>query len=149
MLLGARLELFLAKVHKTHSCWLWTGAKSEGYGRFKTNYGIEPAHRFAYEYYIGLVPIGKELDHLCMNRACVNPNHLEPVTRQENLLRGHGPLITKARHKLKTHCPQGHEYTEENTYLYNLKGYQVRTCRECQRAKNRRAYWRGKNATIT
>ena len=84
---------FWAKVDKTETCWLWTGGQSAGYGRFgfkgRPNLG---AHRFAYELLVGPIPPGLDLDHLCRVRNCVNPDHLEPVTRRENLLlRGGGP----------------------------------------------------------
>jgi hypothetical protein len=79
-----------------------------------------------------------DIDHLCRNRACVNPDHLEPVTRRENLLRG---LTTTARNASRTHCPQGHPYDERNTYI-SPKG--DRRCRECQRESALR--WHDKNA---
>lgn len=90
------------------------------------------AHRVAYELLIGPIAAGLELDHLCRTHACVNPAHLEPVTGQVNLLRGVGFPATNAA---KTHCPQGHEYTAENTY-WSKKGQ--RGCRACTAEKQRR-----------
>jgi hypothetical protein len=103
-------------------CWLWLAQVSrDGYGKFKY-IGGQLAHRFAYETARGPVPEGLELDHLCRQRSCVNPDHLEAVTRRENARRG-------LRGSLTTHCPHGHEYTPENTYS-NPKGGRV--CRACR-----------------
>lgn len=108
-------------------CWEWQAYKVTGYGSF--NYGRRPklAHRLAYEWLVGPIPAGLQIDHLCRNRACVNPHHLEPVTQRENTLRG-------LRGRLITHCPQGHEYTPENTY--RLHGIH-RRCRTCHRVDER------------
>lgn len=122
------LERLLAKVRKTDTCWLWEGAKSDGYGHMWVGSGYSVAHRVAYELLVGPIPVGLDLDHLCRVRACVNPEHLEPVTRRENLQRGYG-------HNLRvTHCPRGHEYTAENTRVSKLG---QRHCRECTRSRQR------------
>lgn len=72
-----------------YGCWDWTGTKTDdGYGRVHTDAGMRVAHRVIYELLVGEIPEGHDLDHLCRNRACCNPQHLEPVTRRENLLRG-------------------------------------------------------------
>ena len=115
------------KIPSPNACWSWVGCTvHNGYGQFNLGVSYECvrvyAHRYAYEAIIGEIPDGFDLDHLCRNRSCVNPSHLEPVTRQENLRRG----INGDR----THCNQGHEYTEENTY-YNPSGFRV--CRICKR----------------
>jgi hypothetical protein len=79
-------------------CWEWTAArKNGGYGSFAIGKGNVYAHRFAYEMLVGPIPEGLELDHLCRNRGCVNPDHLEPVTRQVNVLRGLVPEQTRQR----------------------------------------------------
>jgi len=126
-------ERFWGHVHKTDTCWLWTGHIVLGYGRLligsrtdKSRRAI-PAHRFAYELLIGPIPEGAELDHLCRNRCCVNPSHLEPVTRKENILRGNGITAQNAR---KTHCPKGHPYDEANTILITNGGRKCRACRD-------------------
>ena len=136
---------FWEKVNKrgANGCWEWTSALStSGYGRFKPGHPRPPkaAHRYAYELAIGPIPSGLELDHLCRNRACVNPGHLEPVTRRENQLRGLGVSGINAR---KTHCKRGHEFTPENTRIRAEGG---RACRECIRvhALRQNAKRRGK-----
>ena len=111
-------------------CWLWTGPLNpNGYAQFSVEGRRVYAHRFAYELLIGPIPDGLQLDHLCRVRHCVNPKHLEPVTCQENLLRGDTLL---ARNVAKTECPQGHPYDDANTYI-GSKG--ERKCRSCARIR--------------
>lgn len=102
-------ERFWEKVTKTATCWVWGGKQREGYGRFTVggNGRDKQAHRVAFELLVGQIPEGLTLDHLCRNRLCVNPKHLEPVTNKENILRGTGPSAHNSR---KTTCPQGHQY---------------------------------------
>lgn len=101
-----------------------------GYGK---THGGRVAHKFAYQYVIGLIPDGLTLDHLCTVRHCVNPAHLEPVTMKENLMRGNGFGAKNAR---KTHCHRGHEFTPENTLTINGR----RVCRPCNRLRLRERY---------
>ena len=133
----ARDERFWARVDKSAEggCWLWTGTTfSTGYGALWVDGGQKLAHRLSYEMNVGPIPGGRQLDHLCRVRACVNPEHLEPVTIRENLMRGE---TNAAANAAKTHCPYGHPYDEVNTYV-NPSGHRV--CRECSRSKFRDWY---------
>lgn len=130
-----RRETFIrrlwARVDKTDDCWVWQGRlAANGYGRVVPDGRDRVVHRVVYELLVGPVAEGLTLDHLCRNRACVNPAHLEPVTNRENILRGESPTATNAR---KTHCIHGHEFTEENTYMDRGR----RMCRTCNRDKAR------------
>lgn len=129
---------FWAKVDvQIDGCWRWmAGQERGGYGRIRVAGKGSPntvAHRFAYERLIALVPKGLQLDHLCRNRLCVNPEHLEPVTARENTLRGQ---TSAARNAAKTHCPLGHEYNKTNTYF--VKRRRIRMCRVCGKLKMRK-----------
>lgn len=130
---------FWAKVDKSGECWLWTASTdSHGYGQYR-NRG---AHRVAFEWEVGEVPQGMELDHLChtldeeclgrrcIHRRCVNPAHLEPVTPTENQLRSR--VSFSGVNAAKTECVRGHEFTEENTRVVAGK----RICQECKRRKS-------------
>lgn len=115
-----------------NGCLLWTAAKnSAGYGNFGYGSRTVKAHRFAYEAMAAPIPDGLSLDHLCRNRACVAPDHLEPVTHRTNVLRGESPSALRAR---LTHCPQGHPYSEENT---RVSSRNERSCRTCHRSRER------------
>lgn len=118
----------------TEGCWLWIGCpKPNGYGVLRVGGKNVYAHRLSYELLVGPIPDGLTIDHLCGVRNCVNPAHLEPVTRGENCLRGGSPLAQNAR---KTHCKHGHEFTVENTSLVK----NGRQCRTCLKEKDDRRY---------
>jgi hypothetical protein len=140
-------ERFLARVAKSEDgCWLWTSSRrAGGYGYFHFQGVRYRAHVWSYERYVGPIPNGLQLDHLChtndpscagghdcLHRRCVNPAHLEPVTAQENTLRGKS---LQAANAAKTHCSQGHPFDAENTH-YKPRGN--RACRACQRAATAR-----------
>lgn len=129
-----RLRKFIFFDPKT-TCWLWQGdITSKGYAQFRVAGKSRCAHRVAYEIFRGLIPDGLQLDHLCRVRHCVNPDHLQPVTHAENLLRGK---------RAQTHCTHGHEWTKDNTRLTFTRsvftGEPRRKCRECVRFYGRLA----------
>ena len=122
------VKAFWNRVNKAAACWLWIGARDkDGYGKF----GWPPrmAHRISYEFLVGPIQAGLEIDHLCRNPGCVNPAHLEPVTHKENMMRGLGVGSANAA---KTRCLNGHEYTADNTYR---RPDGTRDCRTCVRAR--------------
>ena len=137
---GHPLARFMAKVTCDGDCWLWTGSMKNGYGQFMLRPGrCVRAHKWFWEYFNGPAKDGLDLDHLCRNRACVNPEHLEPVTRSENLFRG-----DMDRNSHKTSCPRGHPYSGANLMV---RPNGQRRCRECGRKSALERYYRLKRST--
>lgn len=98
-------------------CWQWGGTlRPDGYGVMLVDKRRPMAHRVAYEHHLGPIPDGLTIDHLCRNKSCVNPFHMEPVTAVENVRRSDAYSAVNAR---KTHCNHGHEFTPENTYQWH------------------------------
>lgn len=122
------LDRFYSKVDDDSDslCWNWTAGKNQnGYGMFKLYGGTMMAHRAAWLMLEGEIPDGMELDHLCRNRSCVNPDHLQPVSHAENVRRGDGAV-----RYLKQSCVNGHEFTDQNA-KYTPEGW--RYCGDCKR----------------
>ena len=120
---------FWRYVEKTKSCWLWTGALCKGYGHFMLAQRpavTTKAHRYAFKQLVGPIPDDMTIDHLCLNKACVNPDHMEIVTFSENSKRGN---------PLKSRCLNGHAFNDANTYYYRNGR---RKCRTCERDRMRK-----------
>jgi len=131
-------------------CWIWTGAKNwKGYGITNGGrMGSRLSHRALYLKLVGLVPKGKELDHRCRRRACCNPKHLRPVTHLENVRAG----TAGQRQAAKTHCPKGHPYSLENTYVppkRPSRRSRNRICRICALDASRRYKERQRQANTS
>jgi len=131
----------------TNDCWLYAGWFTDNdYGQLRTKVDGQwrsvAAHRVVYENYKGRIPDGLVMDHLCRVRQCVNPEHLEAVTLKENILRG---ISFSSRNKRKTHCPQGHSYSKENTYIRGGTHAGNRLCKTCRRVQHKQ--YRQRRAT--
>ena len=115
-----------------NGCWTWKGGISNGYAHFWLDGKTVKAYHFSLEYFRGIIiPMELQPDHLCRNKACVNPWHLEIVTPQENVRRA-----LPNNQDLKTHCPRGHPYDQENTY--HRPDRPQRNCKICKREANKR-----------
>lgn len=125
---GVRL---LAKVRFTaYGCWEWRASlNNNGYAVLFHHGKMTFAHRISYEAFVGPIPAGLVIDHLCRNRCCVNPDHLEAVTRSVNVSRGLIPSMNRQRAERRTHCPNGHPFDVVNTYLGSRDERQCRICR--------------------
>jgi len=134
---SSHIDRLLSNVTYDGGCWTYTGRLTPtGYGTMLDwkNEHSQRVHRAVYESLVEKLAVGLELDHLCRNRACVNPVHLEPVTHAENMRRAR-----------LDRCKRGHMFTPQNTYHFNSRGFAARTCMTCMgtRARERRAEGRG------
>lgn len=134
-------ERFWARVERGDGCWEWPAQScfDSGYGRFTIQTRNVRAHRVSYVWEYGDIPDGLQLDHLCRNRRCVRPDHMEAVTSRTNTLRGVSPVAENA---VKTHCTRGHEFTPENTYEHGGR----RHCRACRLAFDHKRRAKGVSA---
>ncbi|WP_352237126.1 HNH endonuclease signature motif containing protein [Lentzea sp. NBRC 102530] len=133
-------------VNSETGCWEWIAAlRSNGYGAYFAGPDDRNAlaHRVAYRTLVEAIPPGLDLDHLCRVRRCVNPAHLEPVTRRTNLLRGETVVAARAA---QTHCVNGHEFDAANTYIRSAG---TRDCRACHRNRERRRAHVKRQAMVT
>lgn len=125
------IRRFITKFLVGDECWEWTASKDRGgYGTFKLDGKTAIAHRVSYRLFVGEIPKGLELDHLCRVRHCVNPKHLEPVTKAENTRRG----IAGDQFRNRTHCVKGHPFSGDNLFV-RKNGH--RECRTCMRDRAR------------
>lgn len=133
-------ERFLTKVKKVArtGCWEWQGHVTRyGYAQFNPTHDKPVrAHRYSYEEFRGPIPDGLHLDHLCRNRRCVNPEHLEAVTSRQNWLRGESVSVLNL---VKLQCKHGHAFTRDNTAWVTIRGRRARSCRACSRRRKREA----------
>lgn len=130
-------DRLLAKISvDSNGCWIWTGAinRDSGYATFTAGPSTTVnGHRVSYETFVGPIADGLVIDHLCRVRACINPEHLEAVTQQENVLRS--PVSMASRWAGRTHCTRGHEYTSENTRLVPRRDNPDKFYRQCQKCR--------------
>lgn len=131
------------KIVERDGCWIWTGSQNGGYGQVKVDGRTRYTHRHFYELLIGPIPEGLQIDHLCKQTTCCNPEHLEPVTPAENNRRSDSPSALHAR---QTRCVNGHELTEDNVYR---RPNGARRCRTCTLATNDKAPSRQRKAVAS
>lgn len=135
---NAKWEISQDSSYEGTPCWIWNAyILPGGYGRFSSEGQTHYAHRISFTLFVGEIPEGLTIDHLCRMRNCVNPKHLDPVSLRENLMRGQTLMALNAS---KTHCPQGHPYSGDNLRLYR----NMRVCIECALEHSRQQWLRKK-----
>ena len=127
-------ERFWGKVTVTGFCWEWNGALSYGYGSFRAGGRTGMAHRWAFTFLVGEIPDGADLDHLCRNTRCVNPDHLDPVSHRENMTRGFSATSAALRAIARGVCMKGHILADVGTYSKRKNGVR---CAQCVRDRSR------------
>ena len=133
------IERVLKRTDKTSDCWLWTGgANGHGYGHIKISGKMVYVHRISYEHFVGKIPEGLVIDHLCRVPRCVNPEHLEAVTSAENTRRGQAPTVIASK---RGTCPKGHKYSYRN----NIGTQRCRICDRETWKKSKRKLRKEKN----
>jgi hypothetical protein len=140
---------FVKNIHPEpmSGCWLWAGRTvKDGYGRYAFGGQERAAHRVMYETARGPIPSGLVLDHLCRTPACVNPQHLEPVTNRENCMRGASPSVILAHAK---RCAHGHDLTVPGAARRDPRRVDGWNCRACDRERRRRCNARKRTARPT
>lgn len=139
-------QRFMSKIKKTDTCWYWTAAKTKaGYGMYSIKHKLIYAHRYSYQMFVGELVANMELDHLCKNRDCVNPEHLEQVTHKENVKRGEAlpHLMAKIESRRnQQYCVRGHSLLDKSNIYNPPKRPKIRYCRKCikERSLSSQAY---------
>lgn len=152
MTISYLMEKFSKSFDKTsNGCWEWRkGLNKDGYSQISLwggwkkapKGGQYPAHRIMYELIKGELKPDEQIDHLCRNKVCINPEHLEAVDKDTNNIRGNSP---SAIHSRKTQCPKGHPYSGANLYIeFKQNGKTMRRCRACRAEQKRQQYLRSK-----
>ena len=135
------IERYLSRIQISNSgCWEWTAGKSStGYAMFHWDNATRGAYKFIYEFFNGKINPDQEMDHLCKNKVCVNPKHLEAVTRRENCLRGSVGKHNNHHYGKKTHCKRGHPFNKKNTVIVKCITSRNGLGRECMKCNKIRA----------
>lgn len=131
----------LSKVDETSGCWVWGGSKDkDGYGKVRVKFPngrvAYLAHRMTFMHFVGDIPDGKEVDHICKNTSCINPAHLRLLTHRENVEAG--DYKTHHRNAVKTHCIHGHALTAENIRIQRHKNTVMRHCKLCAKDRSKK-----------